>query len=409
MKAILVCSILLAVSIAASPQDPVKVDPSHYRVLFENAHIRVLEYRDKPGDKAPLHSHPAYMTYVTGAGKTKVTLPDGKASTDENAGSEFDCHPPTQHATENVGSTDTQELLVEFKGATNPCSPEQRDVHSSNVGESSRTENEILKLQDALIAAYIRRDTAALDRILADEYTFINDDAGGMVNKRQILDSFQSGRDREITAYIRHDDRVRTYGDVAVLTYRYQSTETYKGRENGGEFLVTRIFAKQDGRWRIVGGQETRVSQPEPSVGNPLIGTWRLVSTEAILPDSSSKPFPEFGAHPVGYLMYDATGHMCVTLANPNPPHWADPAKPTDAERALTHKAMEAYCGTYEVREKESQVIHRPELAEWPHYIGSDQVRNYRLNGARLILSLEEIIPNGGRRRSQITWERVAE
>jgi hypothetical protein len=43
----------------------------------------------------------------------------------------------------------------------------------------SQAEDEILKLQDALIAAYIHQDTAALDRILADEYTFINDDAGG--------------------------------------------------------------------------------------------------------------------------------------------------------------------------------------------------------------------------------------
>jgi len=64
---------------------------------------------------------------------------------------------------------------------------------------------------------------------------------------------------------------------------------------------------------------------------------------------------------------------------------------------------------TRELRGKESQVIHRPELAERPHYIDTDQVRNYRLDGVRLILSLEEIIPNGGRRRSQITWERVTE
>jgi len=70
---------------------------------------------------------------------------------------------------------------------------------------------------------------------------------------------------------------------------------------------------------------------------------------------------------------------------------------------------MEAYCGTYEVREKEGQVIHRPELAEWPHYIGSDQVRNFRLEGGRLILSLEETPPNGERRRYQITWERVTD
>jgi hypothetical protein len=103
-----------------------------------------------------------------------------------------------------------------------------------NAGtHSGRTvaETEIVAAQDALIAAYIHRDTATLDRILADEYTFINDDAGGVANKKQILDSFRSGGDRKITSYTRQEDHVRWYGDVAVLTYRYHSTETYKGRE----------------------------------------------------------------------------------------------------------------------------------------------------------------------------------
>jgi len=110
-------------------------------------------------------------------------------------------------------------------------------------------ETEIVGVQDALIAAYIHRDTAALDRILADEYTFINDDAGGVVSKKQILDSFRSGGDRETTSYTRQGDHVRWYGDVAVLTYRYHSNETYKGRDAGGDFRVTRIFVKRDGRW----------------------------------------------------------------------------------------------------------------------------------------------------------------
>ena len=124
-------------------------------------------------------------------------------------------------------------------------------------------ETEIVGVQDALIDAYVHRDIAALDRILADEYTFINDDASGVVNKKQILDSFKSGGDREITSYIRQDDHVRWYGDVAVLTYRYHSTETYKGRDAGGDFRVTRILVKRSGRWQMVGGQETKVN-PNP-------------------------------------------------------------------------------------------------------------------------------------------------
>ena len=74
---------------------------------------------------------------------------------------------------------------------------------------------EVRGVQDALIDAYIHKDIAALDRILADEYTFINDDST-VVNKRQTLDSFKSG-DRQITSYKRDDDRVRIYGDAAVM------------------------------------------------------------------------------------------------------------------------------------------------------------------------------------------------
>jgi len=90
----------------------------------------------------------------------------------------------------------------------------------------------------------------------------------------------------------------------------------------------------------------------QSSARERLIGTWRLVSAGSVQPDGSFQPFPEYGPHPIGYLMYDSTGHMCAALANPDPPHWADPAKPTDAERAVTHKGMVAYCGTYEVVKK---------------------------------------------------------
>lgn len=144
-------SLLLTIATTlAFSQDPVKVDPVHYHVLFENAHMRVLEYRDKPGDKAPMHYHPAYMTYTTAGGKTKVTQPDGAITIDESAGSEFGCHPPTQHATENVGSMETQELLVEFKDATNPCSSIQASASSASQGSESGAVSQALPYSSAM-------------------------------------------------------------------------------------------------------------------------------------------------------------------------------------------------------------------------------------------------------------------
>jgi len=47
-------------------------------------------------------------------------------------------------------------------------------------------------------------------------------------------------------------------------------------------------------------------------------------------------------------------------------------------------------------------------MCSWPHYIGSDQIRNIRMEGNRRILSERETVPNGEPRDYQITWERVA-
>jgi len=138
-----------------------------------------------------------------------------------------------------------------------------------------------------------------------------------------------------------------------------------------------------------------------------LIGTWRLVSAGTFRLDGTFDPYAEYGRDPIGYLMYDATGHMCVSLSSRNHPYWGNPEKPTDAEKLRSYDAFFAYCGSYEVREKEGRVIHRPEVGSWPHYIGTDQSRNFRLQGSRLILSDEETPPGGERRKYAITWERV--
>ncbi|HSR28072.1 MAG TPA: cytoplasmic protein, partial [Actinomycetes bacterium] len=36
------------------PSDPTITDPGLYRVVFENDRVRVLEHRDRPGDRTHL-------------------------------------------------------------------------------------------------------------------------------------------------------------------------------------------------------------------------------------------------------------------------------------------------------------------------------------------------------------------
>lgn len=44
---------------AVKGADPVKVAPANFKVRLNNASVRVLEFRAKPGAKFPMHMHPA--------------------------------------------------------------------------------------------------------------------------------------------------------------------------------------------------------------------------------------------------------------------------------------------------------------------------------------------------------------
>ena len=71
----------IGVVTAAEPEtDPVKLSPQLYDVRFENERLRVLEYRAKPGQKEPMHSHPPGVVYLFSDSIMRTTLPDGTTS-----------------------------------------------------------------------------------------------------------------------------------------------------------------------------------------------------------------------------------------------------------------------------------------------------------------------------------------
>src|SRR5467141_4002987 len=68
-------------STAPKPQpiaDPVKVDPKHYKVDFENDRVRVLRISYGPREKSVMHSHPDGMAVFLNDQHSRFTLPDGK-------------------------------------------------------------------------------------------------------------------------------------------------------------------------------------------------------------------------------------------------------------------------------------------------------------------------------------------
>jgi len=113
-RAALVClTVLLATSLWA--QDMVKVAPMNCTVLLDNDQVRVVRVVLQPGEKLPMHSHPANVVYSLSEGKAKYTLTDGKTEEREVKAGQTTWSEAGSHSTENTGTTESRALVFELK------------------------------------------------------------------------------------------------------------------------------------------------------------------------------------------------------------------------------------------------------------------------------------------------------
>ena len=96
-------------------RDPVVTDGDKYKVMMENERVRVLEYRDSPGQRTSPHYHPDYVLCALSSFKRKLTLSDGRGGVREVRAGEIVWGKAQSHIGENVGNTDTHVIIVELK------------------------------------------------------------------------------------------------------------------------------------------------------------------------------------------------------------------------------------------------------------------------------------------------------
>ena len=95
-------------------KDPAITNADKYKVIFENDRLRVLEYKDKPGDKTTPHHHPDTFTFTLSAFERKLYV-DGSEKIVKKKSHEAGWQPEQDHVGENIGDSDTHTLLVELK------------------------------------------------------------------------------------------------------------------------------------------------------------------------------------------------------------------------------------------------------------------------------------------------------
>lgn len=136
--------------------------------------------------------------------------------------------------------------------------------HGSVAGKTGTTQHtndtvvaEIKSLENARLAAGLRKDVQAVSARTAEDYLQIDSD-GRVLNKAATLERIKSSFAR-LTANPIDDVEVRVYGDTAVLTARARPQGVLDGKEFRDALRYTRIYVKRDGQWQVVLFQQTRI------------------------------------------------------------------------------------------------------------------------------------------------------
>ena len=120
MKPITLVAWLLVLPVPLAAQDPVKVDPKHYKLVYEDATIRVLRINYGPHEKSVMHEHPFGTCAIdlTDA-QSQFTAPDGKVTKQDSKAGDVTCEPAkpgaSRHLPENLGAKAMEVVLIERK------------------------------------------------------------------------------------------------------------------------------------------------------------------------------------------------------------------------------------------------------------------------------------------------------
>ncbi len=128
-------------------------------------------------------------------------------------------------------------------------------VHAQEV----RSDQQILiQLERDWDEAFLRRDVAFIERVLADEFVATYSD-GTRADKAKEL-ALAASFNQQIDSSTLGDFVVKVYGDTAVVWFSQHVVGPSKGRTLALDYRYLDVFVLRDGRWQAVASQSTKVA-----------------------------------------------------------------------------------------------------------------------------------------------------
>ena len=143
---------------------------------------------------------------------------------------------------------------------------------AAGVGASDGAVAQLIELDATVGRAIVAGDFDALDRLYADDFSFVAPD-GRVVSRAERLDAFRSGRLRYLeTSHA--DVAVRVEGSLAVVTGRARTRFVAAGVEDAGSYRYTSVWRRDGESWRVAATQATKITAPEPAAGGAHALAW---------------------------------------------------------------------------------------------------------------------------------------
>lgn len=96
-------------------QDPIKVEPKHYKLNFENDRVQVVAVHYGPHESSEMHDHPGGVVVSLTAGHLRFTDETGKTREVFAKPGETRWYPPFKHKVENLGDEPYNAVYVGVK------------------------------------------------------------------------------------------------------------------------------------------------------------------------------------------------------------------------------------------------------------------------------------------------------
>jgi hypothetical protein len=137
-----------------------------------------------------------------------------------------------------------------------------------------------------------------------------------------------------------------------------------------------------------------------------FLGSWTLVSWRISTEDGQWR-YP-LGEKAEGRLVYSSDGYMFAALMAADRPDFlgSDPLAGSAYECLTAVRSYHTYCGRYQLRD--DHVVHSVEMCLCPNLIGSQQIRFYRFEDDRLILTTPPLKRAGVCGVAELVWQKAA-